>query len=545
MVRSQIKQKLIRALKKSFGDSIVMPDFSVDVPENPEHGDYATNIALILGKKLGKSSLEVAKELSADLASPNWMVSVADPGFLNFKISAHCLKKEFNEILKRKKRYGSLLAKKEKIQVEFISANPTGPLTLASGRGGFLGEALANVLEFSGRRVEREYYINDTGNQILTFGKSLLASVGVIRQEENFYKGAYVKKWAVKNRALIRKYSNDPMGLGRRAARDFLAETKNVIKKAGIRFDRFTSEYALHQNTFVKKAFLRFRRSGKVYQKDGAWWLKTSEFGDDKDRVLITSDAFPTYFLSDAGHYLETKTRGFDAKINILGPDHYGYVKRIQAAASMLGLKKSETIVTQAVRLIEGGKEVKMSRRRGEFITFVELLKEVPIDAVRYFFLEKSPDTHIDFDLNLAKEQSVKNPVYYIQYAYVRCRGILREIQNPKSAAEGEPRHRREIQNKFKIKNSQILNSPEETALIKKLIQFPEIVEDTARDYQVHRLPRYAYELAHNFHNFYEKHRVIIDDQELTAARLMLVKASQIVLQNIFKMLGISMPNKM
>lgn len=534
MMRSQIKQKLIRALKKSFGDSIAVPDFSVEVPENSEHGDYATNIALILGKKLGKNSLEVAKELSADFTSSNWIVSVAGPGFLNFKISAHCLEKEFNEVLKRKEKYGSLPAKEKKIQVEFISANPNGPLTLANGRGGFLGDVLANVLEFSGRRVEREYYVNDTGNQVLTFGKSLLASVGAIPPEENFYKGAYVKKWAVKHRALIRKYSNDPLGLGRRAARDFLAETKNVIQKAGIRFDRFTSEYALHKNNFVKKALLRFRRSGKVYQKDGALWLKTREFGDDKDRVLITTDGFPTYFLSDAGHYLETKIRGFDAKINILGPDHYGYVKRIQAAAFMLGLKKSEIIVTQAIRLIEGDRKVRMSRRRGEFVTFEELLKEVNRDAARYFFLEKSPDTHMDFDLDLAKEQSIKNPVYYIQYAYVRIVSIFREVKKRNLRASRLP-----------SAQFSLLKEKEEIDLIKKLIQFPEIIEDTAADYKVHRLPRYAYELAHSFHNFYEKHRVIVDDQELTVARLALTKASQIVLQNMLKMLGISMPSKM
>lgn len=521
-------------MKKSFGNSIIVPDFSVGVPENTEHGDYATNIAMLLAKSLNKNPMEIADMLVLQLKNRIWQVEAAQPGFINFQLSRQILESELQEILAKGEKYGTGKKAKEKTQVEFISANPTGPLTLANGRGGFLGEVLANVLEFSGRRVEREYYVNDSGNQILTFGKSLLASVGVIPQEENFYKGAYVKKWATKNRALIRKYNNDPLGLGRRAVRDFLAETKNVIKKAGIRFDRFTSEYALHKNNFVKKALLRLRRSGKVYQKDGALWLKTSEFGDDKDRVLITADGFPTYFLSDAGHYLETKTRGFGAKINILGPDHYGYVKRIQAAASILGLKKSEIIVTQAVRLIEGGREVKMSKRRGEFVTFEELLKEVNIDAARYFFLEKSPDTHMDFDLDLAKEQSLKNPVYYIQYAHARIASIFREVKK---------RNLRIF--RTSLASFSLLKEKEEIYLIKKLIQFPEIIEDTASDYQVHRLPRYAYELAHSFHNFYEKHRVITDDQELTSTRLALAKASQVVLQDVLKILGISMPSKM
>ncbi len=545
MIREEIKNQILSAIKNTFGER-EPPGFSIEIPENPEHGDYATNAAMILAKALKKKPIEIASALAEELRIKNkeLRTETVPPGFINFWLSRGALNREFAEILKKDKKYGRGEKKKEKIQVEFISANPTGPPTLANGRGGFLGDVLANVLEFSGYGVEREYYVNDTGNQILTFGKSFLAAAGLIPEEENFYKGAYVKKWAKAHRVLVKKCKNDPMRLGREAARVFLKDIKAVIKKAGIGFDRFTSEYNhLHKKKFVKKALDHLRRTGAVYKKDGAVWLKTTSFGDDKDRVLVTSDDFATYFLSDAGHYLETKSRGFDAKINILGPDHYGYVKRIQAAAKLLGLKKSEVVVTQAVRIVRGGKEMKMSKRRGDFLAFEELIKEVGSDAARYFFLEKSPDTHMDFDLDLAKERSVKNPVYYIQYAHARIASIFRKASSLRHP-EGAKRPK-DLKRSFASLRMTLLKEKEELDLIKKLIQFPEVVEDTARDYQVHRLTRYAYELARVFHNFYEKHRVITEDKELTQARLALVKAAQIVLQQVLGLLGISAPERM
>ncbi len=535
MIRSEIRYLIIGAILDKFG-AIDVPDFSVAPPDNSEHGDYATNAALILAKYSKKPPMEIARDIVAQLTTHHLQlttkIEIAPPGFINFWTAQEKLLEELQEILRRGKHYGTGSKKEEKIQVEFISANPTGPLTIANGRGGFWGEVLSRALEFSGYDIEKEYYINDAGNQILTLGKSFLATAGVIPEEDNFYKGAYIKKWAVVHRALVKKYSSDPMRLGREAARDFLKDIKAAVKKAGIKFDRFTSEHNhIYKRNFVKKALVYLRRAGAVYEKDGAVWLKTTKFDDDKDRVLITSDGFPTYFLSDVGHYLETKSRGFDVKINILGPDHYGYVKRIQAAARLLHLKKSELIVTQAVRVVSEGKEVRMSKRRGEFLAFNELIKEVGPDAARYFFLEKSPDTHMDFDLDLAKERSVKNPVYYIQYAHARIASIFRKAKNRTYNLQLITYNR--------------LKEKEELDLIKKLIQFPEAVEDVASDYQVHRLTRYAYELARSFHNFYEKHRVISEDTELTQARLALVKAAQIVLQSVLGLLGISVPRRM
>ncbi len=532
MIRAEIAKVIKNELKKQMADK-ELPAFSVSTPENPIYGDYSSNIALLLSKILRKSPMEMATELAQALNQNSKLFSKVEavaPGFINFWISPVVLQKEFKEILIKKNKYGGGAKKKEKFQVEFISANPTGPLTLANGRGGFLGDALSHVLELAGFFVEREYYVNDTGNQIITLGKSILSAAGLMAEEDSFYKGAYIKEWAKKNRPAVLKLKNDPLKVGQLAAKDFLKAIKSAVeKKAGISFDRYTSEdQDLHKKSLIAKALALYRSQKLAYEKDGAVWLKTTEFGDDKDRVLVTSDGYPTYFLADSGHYLETKKRGFTVKINILGPDHYGYVSRIQAAAKILGVKKSIAIVTQAVRLVKKGREIKMSKRKGEFITFEELVDKVGVNPARFFFLEKSPDTHIDFDLDLAKERSVKNPVYYIQYAHARMASILRKAPPAK-----------------KNFDFGFLNSAEEIILIKKLIQFPEIVADTAEDYQVHRLPRYAHELARIFHNFYEKQRVITDDEILTAARLKLVLASQIVLKNLLKLMGIDAPDKM
>jgi arginyl-tRNA synthetase len=412
--------------------------------------------------------------------------------------------------------------------VEFVSANPTGPLTLANGRGGFLGDVLANVLEAAGAAVEREFYVNDTGNQIFTLGKSLLAAGGFVPDEENLYKGEYVSEWAVKHKKDVERMRNNPMKLGERAAKDFLKLIQRALEKeAHIKFDRYTSEKSIHAKGYAKKALAVFKKKKATYESEGAVWLKTTAHGDDKDRVLITRGGFPTYFLADAGHYLETKSRGFKAKINILGPDHYGYVARIQAAAKLVGLPKSEVIVTQAVRLIRGGEEVKMSKRKGNFVTFEEVVEEVGADAARFFFLSVAPESHMDFNLDIAKERSAKNPVYYAQYAYVRAKSVV-----AKAKISGKP-------------DLSLLSTPADAALLFTLSRFPEVLADAANDYAVHRITKYASELARAFHNFYEKEHVLGEAPALAAARLALVKGSVIVFENLFKVLGISAPAKM
>jgi len=470
-------------------------------------------------------------------------IEIAPPGFINFWISEKVLQNELKEILKQKNDYGRSKinpphppigggGQRSKIQIEFISANPTGPLTLANGRGGFMGDVLSNILEFCGYKIEREYYINDTGNQILTLGKSILAANGFIKDEENFYKGNYVKEWAKKNSSIIKKFQDNPLKVGKLAAKDFLKTIRKVLKeKAGIDYDRWTSEEKdIHKKNYINKVLDIFKKKNLVYDKDGATWLKTTDFGDDKDRVLVTNDGFPTYFLADSGHYLETKERGFGGKIAIWGPDHHGYVKRIQAAAEIISFKNSKIIITQAVRLISKGKEVKISKRTGEFVTFEELINEVGADAARFFFLMHSSDSHMDFDLDLAKERSLENPVYYAQYAAVRCQSIL-----SKSKVKGQ----------MSDVNLNLLNTKEDLDLMRMLARFSEIIEEAAEKLNPQVLARYSLDLARQFHNFYEKERIIGEEKNLMLARLILISATLTVFKNIFKLLGIGLPKKM
>lgn len=507
---------------------------NVAVPEKEDQGHYSTNAAFALSKKEKKTPMAVAEKLAADIKTRGAGIveraEAAKPGFVNIWLTHGTLTEELQIILKEKEKYGAGKAGKAKIQVEFISANPTGPLTLANGRGGFLGDAIANVLAFSGNAVEREYYVNDTGNQILTLGKSILAAGGRIPDEDSFYKGEYISEWARRHADFVLKSKDSAEAVGEKAAADFLDLIKNTIeKKSGIRFNRYTSEKNdIHKKGFPDKVLSVFKKEKNVYESEGAVWLKTSEHGDDKDRVLITGEKLPTYFLADAGHYLETKERGFTAKINILGPDHYGYVARIQAAAKLLGLADSRILITQAVRLMKNGQEMKMSKRKGAFVTFEELVDEVGADVARFFFLMIAPETHMDFDLTLAQEHSVKNPVFYVQYAYVRAKGIRAKTE----ISSGKP-------------GWQLLDTEDDSALIRALAEFPEAVEDTARDLQVHRLTRYAVRLAKVFNGFYEREHVACGEPALAAARLALVDASVQVFENLFKLLGISRPEKM
>lgn len=534
-----IKSKIENYFKKVIKEPVKIEIFS---PENKQFGHYSTNVALKLAKELKKNPTAIAEEIKnkiLKIQSVNLFfekIEIAAPGFINFWISEKVLQNELKEILKKKEKYGRLKPKIKNlklIQIEFISANPTGPLTLANGRGGFFGDVLSNILEFCGYKVEREYYINDTGNQILTLGKSILANVGFLAFEEKFYKGEYVKDWANKNKLKIQKFKNNPIKIGQMAAKDFLKEIKSAIKKAGINFNRWTSEEKdIYKKNFINKALEIFKKKKLIYKQDEALWLKTTDFGDEKDRVLITKDNLPTYFLADSGHYLETKKRGFDKKIMILGPDHHGYVKRIQAAAQIIGIKKSEVIITQAVRLVSRGQEIKMSKRKGEFVTFDELISEVGKDAARFFFLMHSPDSHMDFDLDLAKEHSMKNPVYYAQYASVRCKSILKRIKIPKQ--------------KSKVDFS-LLNTDEDVKLIKILARFSEALEESRQKYSPQVLVRYSLELAKQFHNFYEKERVMGEgiDKNLSLTRLELIKATQVIFKNLFNILTITNPDKM
>jgi len=534
MLRDEIVgliEKSIQVLQKqSVFPIFVIPEINVDYPKDKRHGDYSTNVALILAKIVGKNPAEVAENLKSQISSLKSdffeKIEIVN-GFINFFISKEYLQKQIKEILKQKEKYGNLATGKgRKVNVEFISANPTGPLTLGNGRGGFCGDVLANVLAKAGYKVVREYYLNDRGVQVAKLGHSVLAD------DQAVYKGAYIDE-------LRKKISGkDAEKVGEQAAKIILEEMiKPTVKKMGINFDVWFSEKSLYAKKEVDKAINELKRKGLVYKKEGAVWFNSTKFGDDKDRVLVKTDGEKAYFASDAAYLKNKIRRGFDILIMFVGADHYGYVVRMKALAEALGFDKDnlKIMVMQMVRLMKDGQEVKMSKRSGTYVTLDELIDEVGLDVARFFFLTRSTNTHLNFDLNLAKEQSQKNPVFYVQYAYARIHSILAKsnIKNEKSKIQ------------IKNQNFKLLKEPSELNLIKQLIRFPEVVEDTAKDYQVQRLPQYATDLATAFHQFYRDCRVISEDKKLSKARLGLILAAKIVLKNTLDLMGISAPEKM
>jgi len=534
MVREEIK-KLLN-----------ISEAEVSRSENEKFGDYSTNVALKLAKKEKKDPMQVAEEIKsrAEKAGAELFekVEIAPPGFVNLFVRKEYLQEEVEEILEAKEKYGEQdIGKGQKVQVEFISANPTGPLTLGNGRGGFCGDTLASVLAKAGFNVQREYLINDAGFQVEVLGHSVLGD------DKAQYKGAYIDELAGK----FKDSSKDAKEIGYQAAQ-YIFETMikpTIEQKMKIKFDNWFSEKKLRQSGALEKITELLKEKGLAYEGEGALWFRSSEFGDDKDRVLVTSEKTEkgvegTYLLQDiAYHYNKFVERKFDKVIDIWGADHHGYVARLEAAKKALAMPgELKIIIMQLVRLFQGGQEVKMSKRLGTYVTLDELLDEIPLDVARFFFLMYSSDTHMDFNMDLAKEQSQKNPVYYVQYAHARISSILAKVKSQNFYPE------RSRGTKFKIQNSKLnlLNDPAELLLIKQLIRLPEIVEDTANDYQVQRLPQFALELVRAFHKFYEECRVIDEkNPELTQARLNLVEATRIALKNTLDLMGISAPEKM
>ncbi|OGD43258.1 arginine--tRNA ligase [Candidatus Azambacteria bacterium RIFOXYD1_FULL_42_11] len=525
----------------------IAPNFKgeilVEIPENKEHGDYTSSVAFSLAKVFHKSSSAIADELAKKLKSPEFSKIEAKNGFINFFLSEECLKHQLKEILKKKNKYGfSTLqqAQGKKIQVEFISSNPTGPPTIGNGRGGFYGDVLANILETQGHKITREFYVNDRGGQILALGRSIKLAQGKTLNLEkteldNLYKGNYINDLA---KQIDENLSVEEAG---QEAVDLILNTyiKPIIKKFGINFNIWFSEKSLYKENNYEKVMKDLMQKELIYEKDGATWMKTLELGDTKDRVLIKSNGDETYFMSDILYHLNKfEVRKFDKVINVWGADHHGDVSRLMGALKILGidLERLKIVLIQFVRLVSGGKKAKVSKRAGTFITFEELVYKVGLDAARFFFLMYSNDTHMDFDMALAKERSQKNPVYYVQYAYARLCSILRkaQISKPKS----------QTKSKLQITNYKLFTE-NDLNLIRKLIEYPEILSDIAKTYEVHHLPRYALELACEFHNFYEKERVITEDKNLTSARLALVMATKIVLANTLNLMGIKAPDKM
>lgn len=533
-IKKVVKEAILELQRKKRLPKFSIPEIQIDFPKQKEHGDYATNIAMQLAGLLKRNPIELAEKLGKELnirtAEFCRKIEIKRPGFINFKLDPLWLANQIREVIKLSENFGRInIGRGRKIQIEFISANPTGPLTLGNGRGAFFGDVLANVLKRTGFNVQKEYYWNDAlfGTQILALGKS-------IKGEEKIYSGKYIKQLPLK---IKKKFKKNVQKLSFTEASFYASqvikeEIKDFVeKKLKIKFDNWFSESSLYEGKGEINQTTKFLKDKDlVYVKEEALWFKSTRFGDSEDRVLIRKDSTPTYFLSDISYHKNKFKRGFNKVIDIWGADHQGYMKRVLGAVDALGYKgRLVILICQLVRLIEKGKPVRMSKRKGIFVTLEELINEVGLDVARFFFLTKSLDTHLDFDLSLAKEQSQKNPVYYVQYAYARICSIL------KKAGIKE----------IKKVNFELLKNKTELNLIKSLVKLPEILEDVTKDYGVQRLSNYVVVLADNFHKFYENCRVITRNEELFLARLQLVKATRIVLKNTLDIMGVEAPEKM
>ena len=528
-LNNMTKKKIENLLKKSSKILFKKLPQKIRVEYSPkkEYGDYSTNLPLELAKEIKQDPLKIAQNILSQILKQKLNMfekaEVKKPGFINFFLKESYLQKQVREIIKKEENFGKLnLGKGGKANVEFISANPTGLLHIGNGRGAFFGDTLATILETVGYKVTREYYINDAkvSIQIQELGKTALG-------KGTAYLTPSLKSLLQKLRPHLKTLKSESEA-GYFLAQNIQANIQNFIKeKLKINFDRWSSEQNLYREDKVKKVFDYFSKKNLLYKKEGAWWLKTSEFGDTKDEVLIRKTGEPTYFLSDIAYHQDKIQRGYGKIIDIWGADHQGHIKRMQAAMEMLGYKGGFVVlICQMVRLKSGKK---LSKRKGEIIELNDLIKEVGLDVSRFFYLSKSLSSQMEFDLDLAKTEGEKNPVFYIQYAYVRAESILKKAKKLN----------------FELPSYNLLKHPLELVLIRELIKLPEIIEDTSKDYQLQRLPEYGRTLASAFHQFYRDCQVLNQDKKLSQNRLALVFATKIVLKNLLSLMGISSPKRM
>lgn len=543
-LKLQLQNKLVKTVVSLWPDvKGQLGDVDIAYPPEDKFGDYSSNVAMRLAPLIHQNPLEIAGQIrQAITLKPAFdKAEVVPPGFLNFYLNETWLDRQTGVIQKEKTNFGkSTIGRKKRVQVEFISANPTGPIHVGNGRGGFCGDTLANVLKLAGFRVWREYYINDVGNQVNILAESVLRRYwqhqGIkMEYPEYCYQGAYIDDLA-KDLYLPNYKLNNTQKLedvrdkikGRILQKMIGNSQKFLKKKAGIKYDKWFSEKTLYATGQVDRVLRILKEKNLLYKSEGAIWLKTQQFGDEKDRALVKANGEPVYFLSDIAYHLNKfEKRKFDHVIDIWGADHHGYISRMQAAMKIWGLDgRLDIIIAQFVRLMHQGQEVKMSKRAGMFVTFEELVDDVGVDVARFFFLMYDFNTHMDFDLDLAKKKSKDNPVYYVQYAHARICSILRKTKGLSEVV---------------LSSALVLS---ERALIKELLKWPELVAEVAYSYQTHKLPFYAISLATKFHDFYTKCRVI-SGKTVDLRRTKLVRATQIVLQNVLATMGVSAPKKM
>ena len=552
-----VKQRLTELLTQAASEaqqlgklpSVALPEVAVERPQNPEHGDYASSFPLKLARATGVNPLAIAENMVGLIVpSPEIdTITVAPPGFINFTLKSDWLTRQVDSILVAGDSYGNIdLGRGSRVQLEFVSVNPTGPLHVGHGRGAILGDALANVLTATGYKVEKEYYINDAGSQIDAFYRSLYARyqqcLGIDAEvPTDGYLGGYMVDLAKEiiaekgDRFLALPEAEAVLQLGQLGLDKIIKLIRSDLELLGVTFDVWFSERSLYESGQYQTALSLLRQGGYIGEKEGATWFVSTALGEDKDNVVVRGDGSPTYFASDiAYHYDKFLVRKFDKVINIWGADHQGHVSRMKAVVGALGIvpERLKVIISQLVTLRRGDELVRISKRSGDIITLREVVGEVGVDACRFFFLSRSADSQMDFDLELAKKQSADNPVYYVQYAHARIASIIRLAQQ------------RGID--YRDGDVSLLTTEPELTLIRKMLLLPEIVEVVVHTLEPHHLAYYAQDLATVFHSFYTQCRVVSrDDEILTKARLKLVAATKLVLAKTLHLMGMTAPEKM
>lgn len=546
---SEISKQLVdliqTSLKDAFGLEVLAKDIMIEIPKDLSHGDYSTNVAMRLAKELHKAPREIATNLKTFLEKGEFVekIEIAGPGFINFYLKKDSITAIIKKALEENEDYGrNEFGNHEKVMVEYVSANPTGDLHLGHARGAAYGDTLTRILNFSGYDVLREYYVNDAGNQIETLGNSLYE-----RYREALGLPFDLNKIGYQGKDVIKLASDIAKEVGTKWVDDDSIERKDFFKKVGTKleldkikvdldlyrvgFDHYQSELDLYRSGKVQNALEELKKTPYTFEQDGALWLKTTLFNDDKDRVLVKSDGSLTYFTPDIAYHKDKFDRGYTHLINIFGADHHGYMARLRAGLKILGYDDNalEFRIIQIVRLMDNGQEVKMSKRTGNAVTIRELCEDVGVDVARFFFISKPIISHLDFDLNLARKQSSENPVYYIQYAYARMTSILSK------------------QSDYEVKDSYpLLTNEKEISLLKHITSFKDTVIDVCKVKEVNILSNYAYKLAQLFHSYYNDVKVIdTENNEVTRERLALVKACQICLKNVLNLLGVEAKEEM
>lgn len=533
-----IKEELTKIIDAALDNKAC--NYIIEIPKDKKNGDFSTNVALELTKVLKENPRIIAEKIVTNIDKKNIIdrIEIAGPGFINFYLNKNYLLSGITEILKQEKNYGkSNIGNNKKINIEYVSANPTGILHVGTARGGAYGDNISRIMSFAGFDVTREYYINDGGNQINNLGKSIKARYDNIcnidtPMPEDGYHGEEIIEIA---KELYNLYGNSKIEeniefFTKLGVEKLLDRIKKDLKNFRVEFDIWTSEKAIRNSGKIEECLKILNEQGNIFEEDGALWLKTTKYGDDKDRVIVKNDNTYTYFTPDIAYHLDKLGRGYDKLIDVLGADHHGYVSRLKASIEALGYDKDKLDVEllQMVKLIRDGEEVKMSKRTGKTVTITELIDEVGINASRYFFASKSLDTQMNFDITLAKKQSNENPVYYVEYAHARICSILNSINEIKE-----------------IDEYKTIESEEAFNLLNKVYEFKDVVESSAIKRMPHLITNYVYDLASLFHSYYSHEKIISDDIIYTSERINLIKTVKITIKNALNLIGVEALEKM